>query len=121
MFQIDRSSAIAPYEQLRSQIVEAVSSGQLAVDTRLPSVRALAAELGTAAGTIARAYRELEEAGVVVTRGRNGTFIAAHGDAAERAVQHAAAAYAEVVRSLHVSDDVAIELVTRALRSSPAS
>ena len=120
MFQIDRSSAVAPYEQLRSQIIDAIASGSLAVDTRLPPVRTLAADLGTAAGTIARAYRELEEAGVVITRGRHGTFVAAHGDATEQAVQHAAAAFVEVVRSLHVSDDVALELITRALHSIPA-
>lgn len=117
MFHIDRSSGVAPFEQLRSQIIDAIADGSLAVDTRLPTVRALAAELGTAAGTIARAYRELEEAGVVTTRGRHGTFVAAHGDATERAVQHAAAAYAQVVRSLHVSDEVALRLVTQALRS----
>ncbi len=119
MFRIDRSSAVAPYEQLRSQIIDAIARGDLAVEAKLPTVRALASSLGTAAGTIARAYRELEEAGVVVTRGRNGTFVAAHGDAAERAVQQAAATYADVVRSLRVSDEVALDLVTRALRSVP--
>ena len=118
MFQIDRSSTVAPYEQLRSQIIEAIAAGSLAVDTRLPTVRALADELGTAAGTVARTYRELEEAGVVTTRGRQGTFVSAHGDATEQAVQHAAAAFVAVVRSLHVSDEVAFDLVTRALKSS---
>jgi DNA-binding transcriptional regulator YhcF (GntR family) len=44
--------------------------------SRLPTIRQLAADLGIAAGTVARAYRELEAAGIIVTRGRHGTHIA---------------------------------------------
>jgi DNA-binding transcriptional regulator YhcF (GntR family) len=44
--------------------------------SRLPAIRQLAADLGLATGTVARAYRELEAAGVIVTQGRHGTHIA---------------------------------------------
>ena len=44
--------------------------------TRLPSIRQLAGDLGLAGGTVARAYRELEQEGVVATRGRHGTVVA---------------------------------------------
>ncbi|MDO5697372.1 MAG: GntR family transcriptional regulator [Dermatophilus congolensis] len=80
MFVIDPKSAVAPFEQLRSQVIAQVKSGHLVPGTRLPAVRKLATELGLAANTVARAYRELEAAGYVHTAGRNGTIVAAQTD-----------------------------------------
>jgi DNA-binding transcriptional regulator YhcF (GntR family) len=108
----DADGSIPPYEQIRSLIAGRVASGELAPGARLPTVRELAASLGVAANTVARAYRELEHAGVVTTRGRNGTVV--NGDAADRAAKQAAAAYAEVMHSLDVGQDEALELVRRA-------
>ncbi len=76
---IDASSPVPPYEQLRVAIGRLVATGRLAVGSRLPTVRQLAADLGVAPGTVARAYRELEVAGVVVKRGTTGTFVSASG------------------------------------------
>ena len=53
-----------------------VAVGRLSPADRLPTVRDLARQLGLAPGTVARSYRELERDGVVVTRGRAGTFVA---------------------------------------------
>lgn len=75
-FRIDDTAGTALFDQIRSQIVDGVQAGTLAPGTRLPTVRDLAAELGLAVNTVARAYRELESAGVVETRRRFGTFIA---------------------------------------------
>ncbi len=72
---IDHDSAVPPFEQLRSQVAAAVARGDLAAGTRLGTVRQTATDLGLAANTVARAYRELEADGVVVTRGRQGTFV----------------------------------------------
>jgi DNA-binding transcriptional regulator YhcF (GntR family) len=72
---IDPGAAVAPYEQLRSQVAAQVADGRLPAGNRLPTVRQLATDLGLAANTVARAYRELEADGVVVTRGRAGTFV----------------------------------------------
>lgn len=72
---IDPSSSEPPYEQVRRQIATAAADGTLAPGHRLPTVRALATELGLATGTVARAYRELETDQVVRTEGRRGTFI----------------------------------------------
>lgn len=72
---VDLDSPVPPYEQVRSQIADLVSSGALASGVRLPSVRQLAGDLGIAAGTVARAYKELEENGAVVGRGRHGTVV----------------------------------------------
>jgi DNA-binding transcriptional regulator YhcF (GntR family) len=73
---IDPASPEPPYAQIRTQVVALVESGVLAAGTRLPTVRQLATELGVAAGTVAKAYRELEAAGVVITKGRHGTLVA---------------------------------------------
>jgi DNA-binding transcriptional regulator YhcF (GntR family) len=87
-----------PFEQLRRQIATQVASGQLPAGTRLPTVRALAAEAGLAVNTVARVYRELETDGVVVTEGRRGTFVSPSAAAAAKDVRDAAAAYVGAVR-----------------------
>ena len=73
---VDLGSATPPYEQIRAQISSLIGLGTLAPGSRLPTVRSLAADLGIAAGTVARAYRELEQAGLIETRRRNGTVVA---------------------------------------------
>ena len=72
---LDPGAAEPPYEQLRRQIAARVADGGLTPGTRLPTVRALAAEVHLAVNTVARVYRELEADGVVVTEGRRGTFV----------------------------------------------
>ena len=74
--EVDPGSAVPPYEQVRAQLAGLVGSGTLAPGTRLPAIRQLAGDLGVAAGTVARAYRELEQAGLIVSRGRHGTRVA---------------------------------------------
>lgn len=78
---IDLGSAVPPYEQIRTQISSLIAVGSLAAGTRLPTVRSLASDLGIAAGTVARAYRELEQAGLIETRRRNGTIVVGRHDA----------------------------------------
>jgi DNA-binding transcriptional regulator YhcF (GntR family) len=75
---VDPSSPVPPFEQLRTSIAAQVTDGDLPPGTRLPPVRQLAADLGLAANTVARAYRELEADGVVATHGRRGTFVTSH-------------------------------------------
>jgi len=113
---IDPSATTPPFEQLKSHILSAVASGDAAVGTRLPPVRALADALGLAPNTIARAYRELEHVGVLETRGRAGTFIAAP-DAAQREAAAAAAAFADRAADLGLTVDAALTLARAALES----
>ena len=75
ILEIDSGSPIAPYEQVRQQVVALVLAGGLSRGDRLPSIRQLANDLGLAGGTVARAYRELESDGVVTTHGRHGTVV----------------------------------------------
>ena len=121
MIVIDPASAVPPFEQLRAQVVRAVTTGELAPGDRLPTVRRLAGDLGLAPGTVARAYRELETAGVIETRGRHGSFVAAPSVAKQQA-QRAAAAFATQVRALRIDSDQALALVAAALRAeAPAT
>src|SRR3954447_14582950 len=108
---LDTSHGEPPYEQIRTQIAAQVASGELQPGTKLPTVRALAATLGIAPNTVARAYRELEHTGVVTTRGRAGTVV--NGDDADRASKDAARSYADAMLALGVGQDEALELVRR--------
>jgi DNA-binding transcriptional regulator YhcF (GntR family) len=72
---VDTASRVPPYEQLRAQLAALVAEGALPPGTRLATVRQMATDLGLAANTVARAYRELEADGVVETHGRRGTFV----------------------------------------------
>lgn len=107
-----------PYEQVRAQISEQARSGALPVGYRLPTVRGLAESLGLAANTVAKAYRALEADGVIETRGRHGTFVAAAGPAAARELASAAQAYAERARRLALTEADALTAVQDALRAA---
>ncbi|WP_043445161.1 GntR family transcriptional regulator [Arthrobacter sp. L77] len=113
---LDEKSAVPPFEQIKQAVLGAANAGKAPVGTRLPPVRGLAAHLGVAANTVARAYRELEQAGVVETRGRAGTVIAAGGDTARERVADAADAFAAVVHSAGVPEAEAVAMVRAALR-----
>ncbi|WP_156721680.1 GntR family transcriptional regulator [Streptomyces apocyni] len=115
---IDPGAATAPYEQLRTQISELARSGTLPVGYKLPTVRGLAEQLGLAANTVAKAYRALETDGVIETRGRQGTFVAAAGDAAARKAAAAAAEYATHARRLGLDRAAALAAVEEALRAA---
>jgi DNA-binding transcriptional regulator YhcF (GntR family) len=116
---IDASSAAPPFEQLKRRIADAARAGEAPVGTRLPPVRTLADLLSLAPNTVARTYRELEAEGVLETRGRAGTFIAAS-DAVEHEAARAAAAFAERMAALGLSTDAALELARAALEAHPA-
>lgn len=114
---IDAEAAAAPYEQLRGQIAEEAREGRLPVGYKLPTVRGLAEQLGLAANTVAKAYRVLESDGVIETRGRHGTYIAA-GDARAREVAAAAAEYVSRTHRLGLDQDAARAAVEEALRAA---
>lgn len=119
MIVIDPASPTPPFEQLRAGLVAAVSSGELVPGDRLPTVRRLAEDLGVAPGTVARAYRELEAAAVIETRGRNGSFIRGGDDPVREQARRAAEAFAEQIRLLGLDKDDALAYAAAALRESP--
>ena len=95
--EVDPSSALPPYEQIRAQIANMAAAGVLVPGAQLPTIRQLAGDLGVAAGTVARAYRELETDRVVVSRVRHGTTIA---PGVRRSRKHTEERLAESARAL---------------------
>jgi DNA-binding transcriptional regulator YhcF (GntR family) len=95
------------------QIIDGVRDGKLAPGTRLPTVRELAGQMSLAVNTVARAYRELETAGIVETRGRFGTFVA-RADPADAAMATAAHAFVSAAKALGVEKGEALRYVEAA-------
>lgn len=129
IIRIQADSPVPPYAQVYEQIATMVRSGVLTPGSRLPAIRHLANDLGVAPNTVARAYRELEQAGLVATRGRNGTTVlapppkatAATDDGIDDGIDHgvdvAAAQYALELRHRGVDLDSALDAVRRAFGS----
>lgn len=110
---IDQTSAVPSYEQICRQVVALVASGSLRPGDRLPTVRGLAAQLGLAVNTVAKAFRELELRGAIETRGRSGSFVT--GSDTARVAGEAASAFVERARALGLSDEEVLALVRHAL------
>ena len=121
---VDLRSATPPYEQIRSQISSLIATGALPMGSRLPTVRSLAADLGIAAGTVGRAYKELEAAGLIESRRRNGTVVAhaAPGGAGQvggtvpETVTAAVDLLVTAGRKARLSDELLLDLVRGRLR-----
>ncbi|MDO0912589.1 GntR family transcriptional regulator [Streptomyces sp. DT2A-34] len=118
---VDTTSPVPPYEQIRAQLAALISTGRLSEGERLPTVRQLAADLGLATGTVARAYRELEAASLIRTRRGAGTRVAPlpagvhRPDRAELAAL--ARQFADQARALGADDTEVVEAVREALRT----
>jgi DNA-binding transcriptional regulator YhcF (GntR family) len=110
---IDPKAAKPLFDQLRTQIIDAIRDGRLSPGTRLPTVRDLAGNMSLAVNTVARAYRELESAGVLETRGRFGTFVA-RVDPADTAMATAAHTFASAARALGIDKAEAMRYVEAA-------
>ena len=90
---LDPTSALPVFEQIQTQVVDLIGTGAWPAGTKLPPVRTLAAQLGVATNTVAKAYRALEQEGFVTTAGRSGTVVAdPHPDASDRVRQELRAA-----------------------------
>jgi DNA-binding transcriptional regulator YhcF (GntR family) len=66
----------AASDRLARAIEGRIHRGSIGPGARLPTVRALADQLDLAPNTVAKAYRRLEEDGLIEARGRRGTFVA---------------------------------------------
>ncbi|MCT1384209.1 GntR family transcriptional regulator [Brachybacterium sp. p3-SID1565] len=120
---VDLEDPTPPYEQIRRAILDQVASGVLVTGDRLPAIRTLAGDLGLAPGTVARAYKELEESGVLITRRGAGTRIAEGAPVAEfnPDLQRLADDVVGAARSEGFGDEAILEAVRRALRAGPGS
>ncbi|HEU4866329.1 MAG TPA: GntR family transcriptional regulator [Actinomycetota bacterium] len=120
MLKVDPSSPLPPFEQVRAQIATMISAGVLTEGTRVPTIRQLAKDLGLASGTVARSYRELELSGLLIPRGRHGTFVAPVPDRMRRRSEvegllaGPAQTFAMQARQLGVDATKALEIVRKA-------
>jgi DNA-binding transcriptional regulator YhcF (GntR family) len=110
---VDPRAAKPLFDQLRTQIIDGIRDGRLSPGTRLPTVRELAGKMSLAVNTVARAYRELEAAGILETRGRFGTFVARM-DPADAAMATAAHTFVSAARALGVEKADALRYVETA-------
>src|SRR5947209_17723967 len=76
---ISQADGVPIYLQIVNQVKYLVASGRLAAGEEMPPIRALAERLLINPNTVARAYRELEAAGIVTTRRTAGTYVSAAG------------------------------------------
>jgi GntR family transcriptional regulator len=113
---VDVKSPTPPYEQIRSQIAAYVQGGVLEAGARLPTMRALAADLGVATGTVARAYGELEAEGLIASRRRTGTVVTGPGPVpAQDGVRAAAASLVAQARDAGMDAETLLAIVRAAL------
>jgi GntR family transcriptional regulator len=75
-FRIDNASDRPVYQQIMHQVKRDIALGRLTIDEKLPTVRQLARQLAINPNTIAKAYRQLEQEGIIVTKPGTGAFVA---------------------------------------------
>ena len=115
---ISLADGVPIYQQIVNQVKYLVASGRLAPGEELPAIRVLAERLVVNPNTIARAYRELEVAGVVEKRRTAGTYVSAVGSPLARRerlkilTERIDALLAEA-RQLGIRTDEVIELIHR--------
>lgn len=100
-----------PTEQIRDQLRGLVASGRLAADERLPSVRQLAKDLDVAPGTVAKAYKALEEEGFVTARTGGGTRVSRTATTTPRPVLEAARQLADTATRARTDLDDTIRIL----------
>ena len=75
-FRIDNASDRPVYQQIMDQVKRDIALGRLIKNEKLPTVRQLAGQLAINPNTIAKAYRQLEQQGIIVTKAGAGAFVA---------------------------------------------
>jgi GntR family transcriptional regulator len=76
LFRVNHSSGVPLYIQLMDQARHAIDLGALRAGEQLPTIRAVAESLVMNPNTVARAYRQLEQAGIIEVRHGAGAFVA---------------------------------------------
>jgi len=84
---IDNASDRPVYLQIIDQVKRDIALGRLAREEKLPTVRQLAQQLAINPNTIAKAYRQLEQEGIIVTKAGAGAFVASLDSNLSRAVR----------------------------------
>jgi len=122
---VSPTDGVPIYLQIVNQVKYLVAAGRLAPGEELPPIRTLAERLAINPNTVARAYRELEVAGVVIKRGTTGTFVSDAGSPLARKervrilTERIDALLAEA-RQLGFASDELFDLIRRRDQALPA-
>jgi GntR family transcriptional regulator len=73
---IDKTSRVPIYDQIKEQVKGLIHAGQIKTGDQLPTIRELSVELSVNFNTVALAYRDLVNEGVIITERGKGTFVA---------------------------------------------
>ncbi len=119
--QLSYSNPTPLYRQIVDQIKEKILSGELLPGTPLPSIRQLAEEAMTSVITTKRAYSELENEGIIVTRPGLGSFVANFtykdlGTIREESVKECISDLISVAKLVGISDEKLLDMVKKALK-----
>ena len=119
---LDTADGVPIYLQIVQQVKYLVAAGRLRPGDELPTIRALAESLVINPNTVARAYRELEQLGIVTKRSTTGTFVSDDVGAVRR--QEALAGLMRKVDDLvreankhRVGGDELVELIRQRVRA----
>lgn len=118
---ISQTDARPMYLQIMEQIRQRIAVGDWGPGKELPSIRTLAASLRVSVITVKRAYEELENEGVIVTRHGKGSFVADRAalasDLQEQKLDEHLAEAANLARLLGLSDDALFTRLRRVRRA----
>jgi len=89
------------YEQIKDGIKQLIYTEVLEADDKLPSVRDLASKLAINPNTISRAYKELEQEGVIYTLSGKGTFISGDFKGKEEKTKELLVKFDEIIKELY--------------------
>jgi GntR family transcriptional regulator len=121
-FRLDNHSGVPTYLQLVHQVEHAIELGYLHVGDQLPRLRDVVSELSINPGTVLKAYRDLEQKGLIRGRTGVGTFVTAAPQAAGREksdkLTRDLAAWVSRARAAGLSDAAIEGLVDSTLRSA---
>jgi GntR family transcriptional regulator len=118
---ISQTDARPMYLQIMEQIRARIAAGDWPAGRELPSIRALAAALNVSVITIKRAYLDLENEGVIVTRHGKGSFVAdvngLAGELVEAKLEQHLAEAASIGRQLGITEEELAARLRRAHRN----
>jgi len=119
-FHLDTRSGLPPYLQVVQQVKQALRLGVLAVGDQLPTVKEVVAALAINPNTVLKAYRELEQEGLIDSRPGQGTFVlrtlAGASLKSHAALRRSLVVWLRQARQEGLDDDSMVALFTAALR-----
>lgn len=113
MIQLNYRDSRPIYEQIKDGIKQLIYTEVLEADDKLPSVRDLASKLAINPNTISRAYKELEQEGVIYTLSGKGTFISGDFKGKEEKTKELLVKFDEIIKELYQFEVTPEELTER--------